>query len=163
MHPGPRSAAALRLLLVLVVGALGAPARGDDAAPLREKTAVTIRDQRLVAEVARTADEQRRGLGGRDGLAPGTGMVFPYTEARRYAFWMKDMRFDIDIVWIRNERIVDLSRFVPAPRTDTSLVGALPTFEPKEPADTVLEVVAGTVNARGWQVGDAVAFDPALR
>ena len=154
---------ALQALLCLGLAAGGAPAQGENAAPLRERTSVSIRGQRVVAEVARTAEEQRRGLGGRDGLAPGTGMLFPYTEARRMAFWMKGMRFDIDIVWIREGRIVDFSRFVPAPRAGASIMDALPTVEPKEPADTVLEVVAGTVNARGWQVGDAVRFDPALR
>jgi uncharacterized membrane protein (UPF0127 family) len=153
---------ALGALLCLGLAAAGAPARSEDAAPLRERTTVTIRGQRVVAEVARTAAEHARGLGDRDGLAPGTGMVFPYTTASRLAFWMKGMRFDIDIVWIREGRIVDLSRFVPAPRAGASVAHALPTVEPKEPADTVLEVVAGTVNARGWQIGDTVRFDPPL-
>lgn len=150
-------------LLVALVALLALPARGD-APPLAERRTATIGGHRIVAEVARTAAEQSRGLGGRDGLAPGTGMLFPYTEARRWPFWMKDMRFDIDIVWIRDGRIVDISRFVPAPRAGaSSAVETLRTFEPAEPADTVLEVTAGTANARGWKVGDRVAVDPPLR
>jgi uncharacterized membrane protein (UPF0127 family) len=159
-----RHAILVRLSILLLVG-LSAVARADDVPPLQARTTVTIRGQRISAEVARTAAEQERGLGYRDGLAPGTGMVFPYTEARRWSFWMKGMRFDLDIIWIRADEIVDISRFVPAPRADAppSVMNALPTFSPREPADTVLEVVAGTANARGWQIGDRVAFEPPLR
>ncbi len=132
-------------------------------APLPERTTVTIRGQAISAEVARSASDQMRGLGGRDGLAPNAGMVFPYPSARRPGFWMKDMRFDIDIVWIRDGRIVDISPFVPAPRANATLMDALPTFSPKEPADTVLEVAAGTARTRGWSAGDAVRFEPPLR
>lgn len=150
-------------LLCLAPLAAPAPAAGDEASMLRRRTVVSIRDDRIDAEIARTDAEQARGLGGRDGLVPGAGMVFPYAEPSRRAFWMKDMRFDIDIVWIREGRIIDVSRFVPAPRAQPSLLDDLPTFEPREPADTVLEVVAGTANARGWQIGDSVRFDPPLR
>jgi uncharacterized membrane protein (UPF0127 family) len=151
------------LLPLLLAAALPARAGGEDAPRLRERTTVTIRGQRIVAEVARTPEEQARGLGGRDGLTPGTGMLFPYTEARRWSFWMKDMRFDIDIVWIRDGKIIDVSRFVPAPRPGApTLLDALPTFSPKEPADSVLEVAGGTAKARGWEIGDVVRFDPPL-
>lgn len=153
----------LVLALVTLV-ALAGPARSDVVPPLRERTTVRVGDQRIVAEVARSAAEQSLGLGKRDGLAPGTGMVFPYAKAGRWSFWMKGMRFDIDIVWIRDGRIVDISRFVPAPRAGSpSAVDALPTFSPSEPADTVLEVAAGTATARGWKPGDPVLFDPPIR
>lgn len=157
-----------RLARVVVAAAwLSAPfaaSGADDAPPLRERTTATVGGDSIRAEVVRTADEHARGLGGRDGLAPGTGMVFPYLEPRRPEFWMKGMRFDIDIVWIRGGRIVDLSTFVPAPRKGpTSAVDALPTFSPREPIDAVLEVVAGTAQARGWKIGDSVSFDPPLQ
>lgn len=158
-----RARSALAALLYLNPLAATAPAFGDEPMPLRERTVVSIRSDRLVAEVARTHAEQARGLGGRDALAPGTAMVFPYDTASRSPFWMKDMRFDIDIVWIREDRIIDVSRRVPAPREPAPRLDALPTFAPREPADTVLEVRAGTSDARGWQIGDRVGFDPPLR
>ena len=152
------------LLAATIVLLLCGVGHADDVPRLQEHTAVTIRGPQIVAEVARTSAEHARGLGGRDGLAPNTGMVFPYTEARRLAFWMKGMHFDIDIVWIRDGRIVDISPFVPAPRAvQTSVMEAIPQVEPREPADTVLEVVAGTARARDWRIGDAVAFDPPVR
>jgi uncharacterized membrane protein (UPF0127 family) len=131
--------------------------------PLPERTSVTIRGRSIEAEVARSALEQSRGLSGRPRLEPATGMVFPYPKPSRLGFWMKDMRFDLDLVWIRDGRIVDISEFVPAPRAGASLVDALATVHPREPADTVLEVVAGTARARGWAPGDAVSFSPPVR
>lgn len=129
--------------------------------PLPGRTTVRIGDDRIEAEIVRTPEEQARGLSGRAGLAPGSGMLFPYRSARRRSFWMKDMRFDIDIVWIRAGRIVDLSQRVPAPRAEgRSILDVIPQVTPREPVDTVLEVVAGTAEARGWKVGDAVGFDP---
>jgi uncharacterized membrane protein (UPF0127 family) len=148
----------------LVLFLFGEAARADEVPHLQQHTTVAIRGPSIVAEVARSSAEHAQGLGGRDGLAPNTGMVFPYTEARRLSFWMKGMRFDIDIVWIRDGRIVDISAFVPAPRAaQTSIMDAIPQVAPREPADTVLEVVAGTARARGWQIGDPVVFDPPLR
>ena len=131
--------------------------------PLPERTTVTIRGHGIEAEVARSATEQSRGLSGRARLEPNAGLVFPYARAGRLGFWMKEMRFDLDLVWIRDGRIVDISAFVPAPRAGASMLDALPTFHPKEPADTVLEVVAGTAKVRGWQVGDVATFDPPVR
>ncbi len=155
---------ALAALLCLSVAALSASACRDTAQPPAKQTMVTIRGQTIVAEVARTPEEQRLGLGERDGLAPGTGMVFPYAEPARHGFWMKGMRFDLDVVWIRDGRIVDIAPFVPAPRPGaSSTLDTLRTFEPREPADTVLEVVAGTAQARGWKLGDEVRFEPPLR
>lgn len=149
------------LLALLLPG--GARSSEGGQPPLPERTTVTIRGHAIAAEVARSAAEQSHGLSGRPSLAPNAGMVFPYPRAAILGFWMKEMRFDLDLVWIRDGRIVDISAFVPAPRSDASLLDALPTFRPREPADTVLEVVAGTAKARGWQAGDSVRFDPPLR
>ena len=155
--------ALLGLLFAALLLAVRAFAADAGQPPLPERTRVTIRGHSIEAEVARSASEQTRGLSGRPGLAPNAGMVFPYTAAGRLGFWMKEMRFDLDLVWIRDGRIVDISHFVPAPRTGASMLDDLPTFRPGEPADTVLEVVAGTAKVRGWEPGDSVRFEPRLR
>ena len=45
-------------------------------------------------------EERSQGLSGRPNLAAGTGMLFVFEQAGSYAFWMKDMRFPLDMVWI---------------------------------------------------------------
>lgn len=141
---------------------------GEASAPAtpaeRAAATVTIGGARIDAELARTSAEKQRGLGGRRGLAPGAGMLFVFDEPDRHVFWMLDMQFALDFVWIRDDRIVDLTPDVPPPPPEVDAgSGALRQVSPREPARLVLEVAAGTIAKRGWKVGDAVEIDPALR
>jgi uncharacterized membrane protein (UPF0127 family) len=81
-------------------------------------------------------------------------MLFLYEAPGFTAFWMKRMRFDIDIVWIRDLRIVGIEEFVPHPREENE---ALATVRPPELVDTVLEVPAGFARAHGWRRGDRIS------
>ena len=115
---------------------------------------VLIGSQRVSVEVADTPALQRRGLGDRDSLAWGHGMYFPYETPEIQRFWMKGMRFSIDIVWIRNGRIVDLHTNVPFVPGENG-----PTVIPSELIDAVLEVPSGYAQASGWRVGERVRFE----
>jgi len=114
---------------------------------------VAIRGVRVAVEVAGTPEAKRRGLSGHAALDPGHGMLFPYESAGYHSFWMKDMNFDIDIVWIRDGIVVDIQEHVPH-RVDPPL----PVYRPARPADHVLEVPAGFARESGWRIGDPVAF-----
>jgi uncharacterized membrane protein (UPF0127 family) len=154
--------AGLRLALALALaGGLAACGPAPDV-PRPGEVAVTIRGHRVLAEVADSEAKKRLGLGGRDGLAPGRGMLFPYPRADRYAFWMKGMRFDIDIVWIRGDQVVFVTEGARHPLGPVEDDASLPQFAPPEPADRVLEVNAGTAARFGWRPGDAVRFEPPL-
>ena len=103
--------------------------------------------------VADSATERQRGLGGREYLAQDQGMIFVFSEDGSYTFWMKDMHFPIDILWLASDgRIVTIAPHV-APDTYPEK-----TFSPTEPARYVLEVNAGFVDARGVEEGDYVHF-----
>ena len=152
------------LLLLLLVG-LACDGGPDPAAPVAAppqpaasgwpEVEVQIGMYRLRAEVADTPARRSQGLSGRRTLAADRGVVFPYSDPARPAFWMPDMHFDIDIVWIREGRIVDLHARVPHEVTPP-----LPRYQPREPIDRVLEVPAGTAERLGWRVGDPVSFSP---
>ena len=116
---------------------------------------VTINGQPVEVEIARTAREQERGLGYRDALAWNDGMLFVYEKPALHRFWMKGMRFDIDIVWIRSDRIIDISHRVPHVPG-----GNGPTVQPRELADSVLEVPAGYALSHGWRIGNRVEVEP---
>jgi len=148
-------------LLALALGAL-ACACGQSAAS--SAPTIKIRSDVVRVEVARTPEERARGLGGRKSLAPDAGMAFAFEEPGRPAFWMAGMYFDIDIVWIRGERVVDFSERLlhPPPELDP-LTAGLPQYRPREPADLALEVPAGTVHARGWERGDLVEVSASVR
>lgn len=117
-------------------------------------TTATIKNVRYTVEVAATPQEKEVGLGGRDSLKPRHGMLFPYDHAERFSYWMKGMRFPIDIIWIRDNRIVDISKHVPV-----SKGGVLPVYSAREPVNLVLEVAAGESDRNGFQIGDIVVID----
>lgn len=147
-------ASLLGLLLLLPILPTTAACRGRDAAGPPPEGIVELRGREIPVEVADSAAEQEKGLGGRDALAWGTGMYFPYARPRFVAFWMKDMRFPIDIVYLRAGRIVEIHPQVPFERD-----GNGPTIRARSLVDAVLEVPAGQAAAGGWQVGDRVRFE----
>ncbi len=137
--------------LALIACALALGCSSESAKP--SSPTVTVGEQTVAVELARTRAEQALGLGNRDALEWDRGMLFLYDEPGFFEFWMKRMRFDIDIVWIRDRRIVGLSAFVPYPRKDPNRPA---TVRAPELVDMVLEVPAGYAIAHGWHKGDRV-------
>lgn len=100
--------------------------------------------------VADTAEERRQGLSDTTGLSADEGMLFVFPEEGHYSFWMKDMRYAIDIIWIASDgRIVG---FWPDAAPDSYPR----SFSPEHPAQYVLEVAAGYVREHELKIGDVV-------
>lgn len=113
-----------------------------------------IRGITIEIEVADDAGKQARGLSGRARLCDRCGMLFTYSTPAIRSFWMSDMRFPLDFVWIRDGRIIDVTPNVPHPEANSEPV----TVESAAPADMVLEVPAGTIVRYGWSLGDRVTI-----
>lgn len=123
--------------------------------PDRQVAQITVGTTPLAVELAITPEERERGLGYRDGLEPGTGMLFLDTQARQQTFWMKGMRFCLDIVWIDGTQIVGAAENVcpmPAGTPDAQM----PVYASPEPVQWVLEVPAGWMEANGYAAGTPV-------
>src|SRR5258706_11929428 len=58
--------------------------------------------------VARTQEEQEKGLGERESLPSNMGMLFPFDHPYREGFWMKGMHFPIDIIYIKTNHIISI-------------------------------------------------------
>lgn len=143
----------LGLLLALVLATKpAAPAEPPRATPLPTTATVLLGGRVTVrVEVAVTEDEKARGLSGRPGLGPGTGMLFAYPAPAFRSMWMLGMHFPLDFLWIRDGRIVDLFEQIPPPRP-----GARPiTVASPEPAQYILELPAGYIRAHGLRRGEA--------
>lgn len=109
----------------------------------------------LKVEIADTKAKRNRGLGGKESLAIDEGMLFVFPQPGEYTFWMKGLKFPLDFVWIRGDKVVDLTSNVqpPAPgQKDESL----PFYQSKESVDKVLEVNAGTIQRLDIKVGNTV-------
>src|SRR3989344_7332267 len=61
---------------------------------------VKIAGQEVKVELALTPEEQTQGFSGRSGLGENEGMLFVFDTPGKYGFWMKDMLFPIDIIWL---------------------------------------------------------------
>lgn len=138
-----------RRTLAPVCAALALACSGPPAVDL-----VEIRDARIEIEIADDQEAQALGLGERETLPWNRGMLLVYEEPTRVAIWMKGMRFDIDIVWIRDGRIIDMTWRAPHATPEP-----LPVYYPREAADRVLEVPAGYAEAHGFRIGDRVRFE----
>ena len=113
---------------------------------------MTLKGASIRATVVTTPLAQEKGLGGRSGLAADEGMLFVFPKDDLHAFWMKDMRFSIDIVWFDSDKKVIYVVKSVAPDT-------YPTaFGPQEPSRYVLELPAGWADAHGVKKGDIGTF-----
>jgi len=111
---------------------------------------VLLDDQRLVVEVADSPDTQTQGLSNRPSLPENTGMIFIFNEYRRRNFWMKEMQFPIDMIWISDTRVVGIEKNVPTPTSSQLLIYTSP-----EAVNYVVEVNAGWADRHGISVGSS--------
>lgn len=118
--------------------------------PVQELTGAQIKvgDIKYSVEIAETAASQVRGLSGRESLPNKGGMLFVFESPEPRMFWMYKMKFPIDIIWIKEGRVIGFEKNAPVP---TGLVPA--SFNSPMPADMVLEVAAGTVESDKISIG----------
>ena len=117
---------------------------------------VRVGDAAFPVELAVTVEEQVQGLSDREFLPPGTGMLFVYEREGRHSFWMRDMQFPLDIVWIgAGCTVVDVTLNAPPPEPGQTL-GQLPRYSPVGPVRYVLEINAGEFDSQDLGLGDLV-------
>ncbi|MCX8009506.1 MAG: DUF192 domain-containing protein, partial [Patescibacteria group bacterium] len=63
-------------------------------------------------ELFDTQEKRTRGLSGRDFLPENKGMLFIFEKPDYYTFWMKEMKFPLDFIWIRGDEIVEITENV---------------------------------------------------
>ncbi len=102
--------------------------------------------------VASTPTTQMKGLGDRPSLKINDGMVFPFNSAATRCFWMKDMHFPIDIIWLGVHKSVVYIEANVSPDTYPEV------FCPTQPAQYVIELNAGQAKVAGINIGQTVYF-----
>jgi uncharacterized membrane protein (UPF0127 family) len=109
--------------------------------------------KRLNLEVRDDEIGRVQGLSGRSSLSESSAMLFVFDiESDRYCFWMKDMKFDIDILWLDSKkRIVD-AKYAASPSSYPE------EFCPKSAARYVLELPAGQALKNGLIIGVQTKF-----
>jgi uncharacterized membrane protein (UPF0127 family) len=109
---------------------------------------ITINGIELLVDIADEPHEQEKGLSGRDKMAENKGMLFIFPDSSSPSFWMKEMEFSLDIIWIdNNDIIVGITKNI-SPDTYPQ------TFSPPSPIKYVLEVNAGWSDRHNIKIGD---------
>lgn len=115
---------------------------------------VMVHGEKMFVEIAKDAAAVQKGLSGRASLSKDRGMLFIFEQPARYRFWMPDMHFPIDIIWIEGGRVVDLDKSV-SPEFDPL---APRFYSPERPVRYVLETNSGFAESAGIVAGDTISF-----
>lgn len=124
--------------------------KDSNSGPIKQE--VALNNVIFKLEVAKTNAERSLGLSFRNSLGPEEGMIFEFNPPEIPRFWMKDMYFAIDIIWVNQAgQIVALDRDL-KPNSFPKL------FSPPTPISHVIEVAADTASRLDLQVGDFIHF-----
>lgn len=141
--------AAATSLSACSIGSQAETKQGASVVPLSLDTAAG--EVKLQVEVARTEEEQARGLMFRTSLAANGGMIFPYDPPRPASFWMKNTLIPLDMIFIRKDGTI--ARIV-----DNTTPESLEPVQSGEPVAAVLELAGGRAAELGLAEGDKVAW-----
>lgn len=144
------AAIGLGVFYLIVVGRPNPPLRSGE---------MKVGSVTFTVEIATSTVEQARGLSFRTGLDAGHGMLFIFRRGGIQNFWMKDMNFPLDIIWIAKDRVAGFAENAPA---EPGVAMPSNIYSSPDGVDKVLEVNAGTVKAENIKEGDAVVL-PDLR
>lgn len=118
---------------------------------------VTIGQFTWPVELALTWDQQAQGLSGRADLAAGAGMLFVWNQESRRSFWMPDMNFPLDMVWLNGDCAVTHITHNAPPQAPGQSQADLPRYTVDQ-VQYVLEINAGEAARHGIKVGDQARF-----
>jgi|SRR3989344_7173672 len=116
------------------------------------KNAIKISGKEIMVEIANDDKERNQGLSGRKFLGKNEGMFFIFPSSAKYSFWMKDMNFALDVIWINEKKQVSAVSKNIVPETYPA------SFSPSDPVKYVLEVNAGWAEKNNIKIGDIVVF-----
>ncbi|MDQ3044785.1 MAG: DUF192 domain-containing protein [Chloroflexota bacterium] len=138
-----------------------APPWREELSPRRTEERIQVGSHEIDVELALTSEERRLGLGYREGLAPESGMLFINEPASPASFWMKGMRFCLDIIWIEGGQIVGAAESV-CPDPEGTADADRATFLSPGPVQYILEMPAGWLEDHDYGQGTPVEVSPRL-
>ncbi|MEK9175822.1 MAG: DUF192 domain-containing protein [Patescibacteria group bacterium] len=119
----------------------------------KKTTLVSVGNQTFKVKVAATDQQKQIGLSETKSLKQNQGMLFVFDNPDYYRFWMKNMNFPIDIIYIREEKVITV---ISNAKVQANLNDDLIIYSPKEKSDKVLEINAGLANKYAIKEGSVV-------
>lgn len=123
-------------------------------------TSLKVGNKIIKTEVVKSQAAMAQGLSGRQSMTDQQGMLFDFSGSgkTRPGFWMKDMKFNLDFIWIKNKKIIGITDDVPVSCQLSAANCQLPVYYPPSTVDMVLEVNAGWSEKYGIKVNDEINF-----
>lgn len=119
------------------------------------KAEVTVNNFKLIADLALTQDQQTKGLAVKNTMNESQGMLFVFEHPSLESFWMKDMKFPIDIIWMDANRSVV---YVAPQLEPCPAIGDCPAYVPTKESMYVLETKAGFSHRHDVKLGTQMNF-----
>jgi uncharacterized membrane protein (UPF0127 family) len=117
------------------------------------KPVIKLNDISLTVDQAVTPEEQELGLSGRKSLEEDEAMLFPFKESEKHYFWMKDMKFPIDMIFMDKDLKVVYIKKNALPESYPSVYGG------EVDSEYVLEVAAGISDKANLKIGDTALLN----
>ena len=114
---------------------------------------ITVSGKNLMVEIAKTSQAREQGLSDREKMCSNCGMVFIFDQPDIYTFWMRRMYFDLDMLWLNRDKVVDITYSAKAPLKE-EFETPKELYQSKVPADKVIEVNSGWAKKNGIKIGD---------
>lgn len=143
------------LILVIVLVAFVKFKGGVIFPNFAQSPTAEINNVKVTLMVADDEEEMQKGLSKRKELKENTGMIFLFEKSGKYSFWMKDVEFPLDIIYLQGDTIIDIKKNVP-PQAGNE--GVLPVYVPVADSNRVLEVNGGFSDKNRLKVGDKITL-----
>ncbi len=116
-----------------------------------KKNKVLFKNKTYTLFIADTEEKRSKGLSDIPSIKSNEGMLFTFEKPDYYFFWMKDMKFPLDFIFINQNKVVNIFENIsPSPY--------LNSFTSSEKADKVIELNSGEIKKSPIQKGDTVSF-----
>ena len=141
-----------REVMLAAVLLIAMPAHAGGAEALRYGQVILPDGQALHVEVAESPIRRQLGYMFRERVGPEDGMIFVFEEAAFHSFWMKNVGFSLDLLWMAGDgTVVDVALEIPPCREDPC-----PSYVPMARALYVLELAGGRAEKLGIRPGQAL-------
>lgn len=117
---------------------------------------VKINERTFDVEVADEDEERIKGLSDRESLDKDKGMIFVFEQKGRHSFWMKNVSFPLDLIYISDNKVVDIVKNAEPKAKDAT---DIQIYTPDADANYVLEINGGLSDEYGFEAGQEVTLE----
>jgi len=139
---------------IIIAVILSSAAFHAHAEALNNENFVIIKDKKIILEIADTEPKRAQGLMYRDELEKNNGMIFIFERPQRVNFWMKNVKIPLDIIFIRNDRAVNIYRNVSPCRSDYCEIYPSETI-----TDYAIELNSGFCDTNNIKIGEKIKLN----